>query len=98
MFICIRLGKHADVRTHDLCHCCQVSTSELRLCRTIHLQLVAGTFSPGIEIWDLDVLDSVEPLTTLGGPVAEGEAAQPTKEEMSAKGKKKKKKKAAKVL
>jgi hypothetical protein len=44
------------------------------------------------------VLDSVEPLTTLGGPVAEGEAAQPTKEEMSAKGKKKKKKKAAKVL
>jgi hypothetical protein len=61
------------------------------------MQNIAGTFSPGIEIWDLDVLDSVEPLTTLGGPVAEGEAAQPTKEEMSAKGKKKKKKKAAKV-
>lgn len=44
------------------------------------------------------MLDSVEPLTTLGGLVAEGEAAQPTKEEMSAKGKKKKKKKAAKVI
>lgn len=42
------------------------------------------------------MLDSVEPLITLGGPVADGEAAQPTKEEMSAKGKKKKKKKAAK--
>ena len=66
---------------------------------SFHVHIVAGTFSPGIEIWDLDVLDSVEPLATLGGPVAAAgsEAAQPTKEEMSAKGRKKKKKKAGKV-
>ncbi len=57
----------------------------------------AGTFSPGIEIWDLDVLDAVEPLVTLGGEAQEGDAP-PSKEEMSAeKKKKKRKKKAGKV-
>lgn len=26
-----------------------------------------GTFEPGIEIWNLDVLDPLEPTATLGG-------------------------------
>lgn len=30
-----------------------------------------GTMSPGIEIWDLDVVDSVEPIAVLGGEVVE---------------------------
>lgn len=33
-----------------------------------------GSFEPGIEIWDLDVLDTVEPIATLGG--ADYEAAR----------------------
>eukprot|EP00357_Protocruzia_adherens_P006416 CAMPEP_0114989870 /NCGR_PEP_ID=MMETSP0216-20121206/10446_1 /TAXON_ID=223996 /ORGANISM="Protocruzia adherens, Strain Boccale" /LENGTH=490 /DNA_ID=CAMNT_0002352913 /DNA_START=28 /DNA_END=1500 /DNA_ORIENTATION=- len=33
--------------------------------------LIVGTFLPGIEIWDLDVLDALEPVTVLGGQVEE---------------------------
>eukprot|EP01097_Dermamoeba_algensis_P003832 TRINITY_DN2601_c0_g1_i2.p1 TRINITY_DN2601_c0_g1~~TRINITY_DN2601_c0_g1_i2.p1 ORF type:complete len:407 (+),score=103.79 TRINITY_DN2601_c0_g1_i2:91-1221(+) len=29
--------------------------------------LAVGTFSPGIELWDLDVVDTVEPTAVLGG-------------------------------
>lgn len=43
-----------------------------------------GSISPGIEIWDLDVLDAVEPLATLGGEAPAGT-------EGTAAGKKKKK-------
>lgn len=32
-----------------------------------HTAHVLGTFSPGIEIWNLDVLDPLEPSATLGG-------------------------------
>lgn len=54
-----------------------------------------GTMSPGIELWDLDVMDAVEPVATLGGEltsgsVVEGEDAV----EGSSKDTKKKKKKA----
>lgn len=31
-----------------------------------------GTMSPGVEIWDLDVTDSVEPLASLGGELPGG--------------------------
>lgn len=37
--------------------------------------------SPGIEIWDLDVLDAVEPVAVLGGeaPAAPVADSQPSK-------------------
>ena len=39
-----------------------------------------GTMKPGIEIWDLDVLDTVEPMAVLGGSKSEdgSEIAEPT--------------------
>lgn len=30
-----------------------------------------GTFKPGIEIWNLDVVDAVEPVGQLGGAIAQ---------------------------
>ena len=54
-----------------------------------------GTMSPGIEIWDLDVADSVEPLASLGGELPE-RVPQSADEEASG-SKKKKKKKSSKV-
>lgn len=31
--------------------------------------VIVGTFLPEIEIWDLDVLNAIEPLIVLGGEV-----------------------------
>ena len=37
--------------------------------------MAVGTLETGIELWDLDVMESVEPVATLGGPVAGAAAA-----------------------
>lgn len=57
-----------------------------------------GSYDTGIEIWDLDVLDSVEPAAVLGGPLAGGSIALAAAEAAAGKGKSKKKKKPKPVL
>ncbi len=52
-----------------------------------------GSISPAIEIWDLDVLDAVEPLVTLGGEAPAASAADGSASEGAAIKKKKKKSK-----
>jgi hypothetical protein len=53
--------------------------------------VAVGTFHPSIEIWNLDVIDSLEPSAVLGGIREEVESAAASKK------KKKKGKKTAKV-
>ncbi|EIE25396.1 WD40 repeat-like protein [Coccomyxa subellipsoidea C-169] len=52
-----------------------------------------GSISPAIEIWDLDVLDAVEPLVTLGGEAPAASTADGSASEGAAIKKKKKKSK-----
>jgi periodic tryptophan protein 1 len=55
-----------------------------------------GSFEPGIEIWDLDVLDAVEPVGGLGGADYAAARAAAAAEAAGGGGKKKKKTKKAK--
>ena len=52
--------------------------------------VAVGTFEPGIEIWNLDVLEALTPTATLGGRETPAEA-KARMNSGSSKGKKKKK-------
>mmetsp|Transcript_33582 Transcript_33582/g.54409 ORF Transcript_33582/g.54409 Transcript_33582/m.54409 type:complete len:547 (-) Transcript_33582:262-1902(-) len=66
--------------------------------------VIVGSFQPGIEIWNLDMLDAVEPSAVLGGPVRPDTASssdavmEDDDEALKRKKKKKKKKKGAPEL
>lgn len=61
--------------------------------------VAVGTFDPAIEIWDLDVMDPIEPAAVLGGtvPPPEPEPAAAPEEDQKKSKKKKSKKKASKA-
>lgn len=72
---CIRLEKEI------LCYISR-SMKGFRVCAA-----AIGSYETGIEIWDLDVLDAVEPAAVLGGPVG-GSSAGVLKNEEDALSKK----------
>jgi periodic tryptophan protein 1 len=41
--------------------------------------VAVGTMLPGVELWDLDVLDATEPVMTLGGEDASAPKSKPGK-------------------
>ncbi len=59
--------------------------------------LQVGSLSPGIEVWDMDVLDAVEPVITLGGELPGSSAAAPEQEAEQDAGTAAKKQKKSKV-
>eukprot|EP01105_Mastigella_eilhardi_P006396 TRINITY_DN17994_c0_g1_i1.p1 TRINITY_DN17994_c0_g1~~TRINITY_DN17994_c0_g1_i1.p1 ORF type:complete len:536 (-),score=178.47 TRINITY_DN17994_c0_g1_i1:508-2115(-) len=61
--------------------------------------VAVGTFEPGIELWNLDIVDPVAPVGVLGGPAGEGAGAAQLDDDdfdMDDKPRKKKKKNAKK--
>ncbi len=94
----------AAVRPIAVCVHASVHSNSLWLCyasiRLLHSRqdgaclrcVQVGSISPGIEIWDLDILDAVEPLATLGGEVSAASKADANAPKLTEKKKKKKKK------
>ena len=50
-----------------------VSEADVAGQRTLGNYIAVGTFQPGIEIWNLDVLDPIEPTAVLGGEMVDEE-------------------------